>query len=145
MAKVDLDSVEHNMSQAGIGQNEIDRVLGQLKQELEDAAALRAAQPKVEKHKYIIANTDVPAGTPVSEYPMVVVEAEDSVQPTSLVDGIKNAIATANLDCKKLVKTPVTSVFDGIERVPAKYFKAHQIKTVAKFVTQVVETDNKLT
>lgn len=144
MAKVDLDSVEHNMSQAGIGQKEIERVISDLKKEIEEAAALRAAQPKVEKHKYIIANTDVPAGTPVTEYPMVVVEAEDTVQPTSLIDEIKNAIATANLDCKKLVKTPVTSIFDGIERVPAKFFKAHQIKTVAKHTTQVVETDNKL-
>ena len=144
MAKVDLENVELGMQSAGIGQKEIQAVIAKLQKDIDDASALKQAQPRTEKFKYIIANTDVPAGTPIEEYPMVVVEAEDSVMHTQLVDEIRSAIATANLDCKKLVKTPVTSLFDGIERVPAKFFKAHLIKVVSKHTTQVVKTDNKL-
>ena len=144
MAKVDLENVEYRMQEAGVKDNQASQVMALLKAELEEEAALRAAQPRVKKHKYIIANTDVPAGTTVTEYPMVVIEADESVQPNEVIDGIKNSIATANLDCKKLQKTPATSVFDGVERVPAKFFKTNSIRVVSKHTTQIVETDNKL-
>ena len=144
MAKVDLDSVEFNMQQANIPQTEINVVIEKLKQELELAAAEKEAQPKIEKYKYIIANTDVPAGTPISETPMVLVEATEEVSPTEVVNEIKNAALEANNDVKKLQKDPIKNVFDAVERVQAKYFKTRGIRVISKTVTQLLETDNKL-
>jgi hypothetical protein len=144
MAKVDLDSVEHKMGEAGVNQQEIQRVIAALKKEIEDAAALKQAQPKVVKYKYIVANTDVPAGTAIDEYPMVVVEATEDMPPNNVVDEIKNAALYANNDCNKLKKDPIRSVFDAVERLPSKYLKEKGIRVISKTATQLLSTDNKL-
>jgi hypothetical protein len=142
--KVEIDSVEHYMSKVGIGQKEAQEVINELKKELELLAAQKANEPKPKKYKYIIANTDVPAGTSIEETPMVVVEAEEEVNPHEVVNEIINASLQANNDVKKLKKDPVKSVFDGIERVQSKFFKERKIRVITKEICQVLKTDNKL-
>lgn len=144
MAKVDIDSVEHRMSEAGIQQKEIQLVIEKLKQEIEDAKAAKQAQPKIVKNKYVVVRTDLPAGTKITETPMMVVEASDDVSWDSVVDEIKNAANVANNDVKKLKNDPIKSIFDAIERVPAKYFKDRQLRVITKEMPQVLETDNKI-
>lgn len=144
MGKVDIDSVEHTMRQAGVADKEVQQVIADLKAELEALKADKQKEPKTVSYNYIIANTDVPAGTPIDEYPMVVVKAQEEVPPDEIVDEIKHVIATANNDCKKLKKDPIKNIFDGIERVPQKFFKVHKISVVSKTTTQLLKTNNKL-
>jgi tartrate dehydratase alpha subunit/fumarate hydratase class I-like protein len=132
------------MGEAGIQQKEIQAVLAKLKQEIEDAKAAKQAQPKIIKNKYIVARTDLPAGTKLTETPMMVVEAPDDVAWNSVIDEIKNAANVGNNDCKKLKKDPLKSIFDTLDRCPAKYLKQFQIRVVTKEMPQVLETDNSI-
>lgn len=143
MKKVDLDSVEHSMLSAGIDQKEVKQVIEDLKQQLEDEKALKDQQPRTKKIKYVVANTTDFKGDP-TELPVTVVEAEESVQWDEIVPAIIDVAKYANNDCNKLKKDPVKSVFDAVERIPAKYFKEKKIKILSKEVVQVLETDNKL-
>lgn len=144
MAKVDIDSVETQMASVGINQKERELVIAKLKQEIEQLKADKQNQPKVQKYKYIVANTKVPVGTPVTEIPMVVVEAEDEVSPDDIIDEIKKSGKQANENVKRFKKDPLKSVFDIIERCPAKYFKERKIRIIAKTLCQVLKTDNEL-
>jgi hypothetical protein len=143
MNKKDLETVEHSMLQAGIDQTEVQRVISDLKQQIEDEKALKEQQPKVDKIKYVVANT-TNFGGDVKNLPVTVVEATDEVPWHSVVDEIKNAAAEANNEVKKFKKDPIKSVFDAIERVPAKHFKSRKIRIISKEVTQILETDNQL-
>lgn len=145
MSKVNLDSVEHRMAEAKIDSKEIQAVITALKKEIDDAKAAKQAQPKIVRVKYIIANTAIPAGTPITETPMLMVEAEEDVAWNAIVDEIKNAANAANNDVKKLTSDPITSIFDAFERVPAKFFKERHIRVISKEMPQVLETDNKIT
>jgi hypothetical protein len=140
--KVDIDSVEHRMAEAQIDNKEIQAVLAALKQEISDAKAAKEAQPKIIKNKYVIARTNLPAGTKLTETPMQVVEAPDDVAWNAIIDEIKNAANTANNDCKKLKNDPLKSIFDTLDRCPSKYLKQYNIRLVSKEMPQVLETDN---
>lgn len=144
MAKVDLDSVEHQMLNAGIGQKEAQEVINSLKKELEDLKAMRDAEPKVEKIKYVVANTKGWTSGNIEDVPMTVVETHDEVRWCDVIDEIKAAGLEANNEVKKLKRDPLKNVFDVIERCPAKFFKSRKIRIVSKEVTQVLITDNKL-
>lgn len=143
MTKKDLDTIEHSMSQADIDQQEIARVIADLKAQIEEAAALREQKEKPLKIKYIIANTTDFNGDP-TELPAMVVEAEDEVVWNTVVDIIKEVAAKANNEVRKLKNDPIESVFDAIERVPAKFFKERKMRVISKEMLQILETDNKL-
>ena len=143
-SKIDIDAVELSMRAVGVADPEVQRVIADLKAQLEQLAAEKQSKPKVEKYKYIIARSDVPPGTALNEIPMVVVEATDEVKPTDVVEQIKIAANVANEDVKKLKKDPLKNVFDTVERIPAKYLKEKNIRVISKTVTQVLETDNTL-
>jgi hypothetical protein len=74
----------------------------------------------------------------------MVVEASDEVPWSSVVDEIIAGAKEANNEVKKLKKDPIKSVFDAIERVPAKFLKSRKIRVISKEVTQILETDNNL-
>lgn len=143
MKKVDLDSVEHSMLSVGIDQQEVKQVIEDLRKQLEEEAALKEQQPRIRKVKYVIANT-VNFDGDVTNLPVTVVESEEEVPWTAIVDNIVDVAKFANNDCNKLKKDPVKSVFDAIERVPTKYFKEKKIKVISKEVVQILETNNKL-
>lgn len=143
-SKIDIDAVELSMRAVGVADPEVQRVIADLKAQLEQLAAEKEKKPKVEKYKYIIARKDVPPGTAIDETPMVVVEATEEVKPTDVVEQIKIAANVANEDVKKLKKDPLKNIFDAVERIPAKYLKEKDIRVVSKTVTQVLLTDNTL-
>ena len=105
MAKVDIESVESQMASAGVGHKEREDVIAKLTHELDMIKAAKQNQPRVEKYKYIVANTNIPDGTPLSETPLLVIEAEDEVKPTEIINEIKNSAHHANNDVKSLRKT----------------------------------------
>jgi hypothetical protein len=43
---------------------------------------------------------------------------------------------------KKLKKDPIKSIFDAVERVPAKFFKDRKLRVITKEMPQILETDN---
>jgi ATP-dependent RNA circularization protein (DNA/RNA ligase family) len=139
----DLETVEFSMLQAGIDQEEIKRVIDDLKAQIEEAKALREQTPKAEKIKYVVANTSNFNGD-IKNLPVMVVEASDEVVWNTIIDEIANAAKEANNDVKKLAKDPIKSIFDAIERVPSKYLKSRNIRVITKELPQVLETDNQL-
>ena len=143
MKKVNIESVEHTMLSVGIDQREIDQVIEDLMQQIDEEKALKEQQPKVEKVKYVIANTFNFKGNP-TELPVTVVEAESSVPWDQIVPVIIDVAKYANNDNNRLKKDPVKSVFDALERVPSRYFKDKKIRVVSKEICQILETDNKL-
>jgi len=143
MSKIDIDSVEHTMLSIGIAQVEVQKVIDDLKKQLEELAALKEKKEKIEKIKYVLVNTSNFTGD-VSNLPATMVEAADDVAWHSVVDEIIAAGKEANNDVKKLHRDPVKSVFDAVERVPAKFFKARKIRIISKDVTQILQTDNVL-
>lgn len=141
--KIDIDSVEHTMLNAGIDQTEVNKVIDDLKQQLEELKAQKQNVPKVEKIKYVVANTTNFNGD-VKNLPVSMVEAEDSVRWCDVVDEIISAAKQANNEVKKLKKDPIKNVFDAMERVPAKFFKSRKIRIISKEQPQVIETDNQI-
>lgn len=140
--KIDLDSVEFTMANVGISEEDRQKVIADLQSQLE--ALQEEKQPRTKKTKYIIARTDIPEDTAIDETPMTVIEVEEDVPHTSIIDTVKAVCAFANNDHKRFKKDPIKNIFDGVERVPAKYFKEKKIRVLSRGVTHVLTTDNTL-
>lgn len=135
--KIDIESVEFSMQSMGVEQTKINEVIKDLQAQIEQEKAEKEKLQKPKKVKYIIA-AQCPTGTRVTEYPMVVVEAEESVSPNEIISLIKNSAMKANLDVKKLKKRPIKKLFDAFESCPARFLKENKVSVITKEPTQVI-------
>lgn len=141
--KVDLEQIEFSMSEAGVKQEQIDIVIGNLKKAIEQENLEKEEKKKkrTKKVKYVLVNSKMPENTPITEYPMLVVEAEEDVPHTEVVGRICRGIKQVNANVAKFSKNPLSKVFEATE-CPQKHMTQHQVKVVTKDIVMVLETDN---
>jgi len=147
MAKVNIENVELALSENQVDPAKIKQILADLQKAIEDEKALRkqTQTSKEVKIKYVVANSDIPEDTPITETPVFVVEALDSVPHHSVVDAMIAGAKEANVKCRKLKKNPIKTVFEIAESCPPKFLKEKGIRVITKEMPQVLLTDNKIT
>jgi len=135
--KIDIEDVKFSMQEKGIDQKKIQEVIKNLEEQIEQEKLEKERNPRPKKIKYIVA-AQCPAGTRVTEYPMVVVEAEESVSPDDILTLIKSSAMKANNEVKKLRKKPIVKLFEAFECCPKRFLTENKVSVVTKEPTQII-------
>ena len=146
MKKIQLEEVKDVLLSQGFDKAEVEKAVKEMEQRLDDDEP--GAKVKKPKYTYyVVANTkdledDVKAK--LKEIPFAVVRQVESAAHTEVIENISAAIRESNLVYQDKPKKQVKTIFEGLERLSAKFFKPWNIKRESKEVVMLVETDNEI-
>jgi uncharacterized protein Smg (DUF494 family) len=144
--KVTIEDVKDVLLAQGFEHNKVNNAIEELKAIIEEEAADKPKEKKAKSTFYVIANTselDEDQKKFLGQIPLQVVKVKADIPHTSVIEHISAAIRQNNIEQQGKKKPKIAStIFSGLERLSARFFKTEGVSRLSKEIVMLIETDN---
>lgn len=146
--KVTIEDVKDVLLGQGFDQTKVNNAIEELKAIIEEEKDDKPKEKKPKAQFYVIANTshlDEDQKAILGTIPLQVVKARADIPHTSVIEHISAAIRQNNIEQEGKKKPKIIgSIFSGLERLSARFFKTEGISRLSKEIVTLIETDNQV-
>ena len=146
--KVTIEDVKDVLLGQGFDQTKVNNAIEELKAIIEEEASDKPKEKKQKALYYVLANTsqlEEEHKKILGSIPLQVVKVRADIPHTSVIEHISAAIRQNNIEQEGKKKPKIAgSIFSGLERLSARFFKTEGISRLSKEVVMVIETDNQI-